>query len=185
MGFLAWLHYASRIVLLFFYRLRRFRLVKAQSAIVCPHIVEIRVIFISPRSCDRRLCAIVIRVRTPSTFIAAMKPSTVRCAITNELLRRRKQTACDNTIRYRPDHLNHVELLSVTFEEILADTTHLETDKQLPQVHAHVSTAGQGCSAEATGVQSNASDKITPTSRPARVFGTHTVLNIGCLLTKA
>jgi hypothetical protein len=180
MGYLVWLYYTFRTVLLFFDRLRRFRLVKAQSAIVCSHVVELRVIFISPR--HRRLCAIVIRVRTLSTFIAAMKTSTVRCAITNELLRRRKQTACDNTTRPRPDHLKHVELLSVTFEEILSDTTAPETDQQLPQVHAHLSTAGQGCSAEATGVQSNASDKIsTPASRSARVLEARIVSVLGSL----
>ena len=166
MGFLACLHYAFWAVLLFFCRLKTFRLVKAQSAIVCLHVVEIRVIFTSPRlASSRRLCAIVIRVRTPSTFIVAMKPSTVaRCAIANELLRRKKQTACDNTTRPRPDHLSQIGLLSVTFEETLAEITHLDSTEQLTEGHTHhliTSTAGHGGSGETTGVHLNASDKTS------------------------
>jgi hypothetical protein len=181
MGILAWLHYTFRAVLLLFGRLRSFRLVKVQSAIVCLHVVEIRVIFDSRRPSHYRLFAIVTRVRTPSTFIAAMKPSAVaRCATANELLRRRKQTVCDNTTRPRPNHLNHVELLNVAIEEILADTTHLDQNQQLTRVHVHnsiASTAGQSDSAEAIEVPSNASDKISSSaSRSGRLLTAHTLL---------
>jgi hypothetical protein len=177
MGLITWLHYALRAILIVFSRLRVLRLVKVDSTIVCWHVVEIRVIFNLPRQpSDRRLCAIVIRVRTPSAFIAAMKPSTVaRCAIANELLHRRKQTVCDDTTRPSPSH--HVELLSITFEEIVAERTHLEQKWQWTGRHAYsviASPVERGDSSGATGAEVKASGKIsTLASRSDRAQKTH------------
>ncbi|KAJ4373229.1 hypothetical protein N0V83_003522 [Neocucurbitaria cava] len=56
-----------------------------------------------------------------------MKPLTItRCAVANEILRRRKQMESDNTHRPQLHHEQRADLISISFEDIPAATTRRE-----------------------------------------------------------
>jgi hypothetical protein len=141
---------------------------RVDPAFVCCHVFMIRVILASQRQpYNRRSRRIVVCARAPSRLIAIMKPSTVaRCIVVNEYLRRRNQPPCNATTRIRLSH--HVDLLSVTFEQIPGEPQ-LEVKGQIPSNHGQllVSSAANGNSdADTFSVRSIALEKInTSTSK--------------------
>lgn len=158
MGLFVWLHYAFRAILLLFGRLQAFRFVKVHSAVVCWHIIELRVIFTSSRHpSDRHPRTLVISVRTPSALIAAMKPLTVaRCAIVNELLRRKEQTIAENFTHPRP---LHTKLLTVAFEEVVADA--IQTESKETDCSLVTSAVKQVFGAETADLRSNTLERLS------------------------
>jgi len=163
MQYIVWLHYALRILLILFDRLKSLGLVRVELAFVCCHVFLIRVILTRPQHPPHhRLRAIVICVRTLSRLIAIMKPSTVaRCAIVNEYLRRRKQPSCDAANRTRPEH--QAELSSTAIERKPdKQTTEVQAQPALNPVQSLVtSTANERCDTVAVGVRTIALDKIS------------------------
>ncbi|CAO2652443.1 Nn.00g007260.m01.CDS01 [Neocucurbitaria sp. VM-36] len=129
MEYIARLHYAYRSLLLLFDHLKSSKLVKTECALVCCHVVELRVIFTTlqqpPNHC---LHAVTLRVRIPTALAALaaiMKPLTItRCTIANEILRRRKQMECDNTHRPHLPSEQRTDLISISFEDTPAAKTH-------------------------------------------------------------
>jgi hypothetical protein len=153
-------------LLLFLDRLRVSRLVRAESTIVCCH-VELRVIFTSlRRPFNLRLRAVVIRVRIPSALIASMKPSTIaRCAIANELLRRKNQTPCDKIVCPGSTSKHHINLLSISVEQLPVSEAR-SGKKQQRALEELPSTVQHGSSLDTTNVQTGApANPSTPKSK--------------------
>ena len=128
---------------------------KVESAIVCCHMVLLRLAISSPQQPPRlRLHAIVICVRTPSKRIALMKPSTVaRCAVANEVLRRRYPPVCDKTTRPGLEH--RFELMSGLFEHTQTPETQGEQERHPATSYTQslgLKTVGERCDAKTTDV---------------------------------
>ena len=155
MGYIACLNYAFRICLLFFRHLWVFKIMKVESAVVCCHMFLIRLVINSPRQPPGlRLRAVAICVRTPSRLIALMKPSTAaRCALANEILRRRYTPVCDKTTRPGLEH--RFELMSVFFEHPQTLEKHGKQDRHRATSCTQslgLKTVGERCNAKTTGV---------------------------------
>ena len=170
MVYIVWLHYALRILLIIFDRLKSLGLVRVGPAIVRCHVFLIRVILTRPQQPPHhRLRAIVICVRTLSRLIAIMKPSTVACcAIANEYLRRIKQPSCDAANRTRPEH--QVELFSTAIEQTSDNqTTEAQAQPALNHVQSLVtSTANERCDTVAVSLRTIALDKISAAPSKSR-----------------
>ena len=133
MGCITSFHFTIRLFLLILYRLRSVRLARVELAVVCCHVVLLRVILTSsqqPPGRHRR--AIVICVRNSLVYKAFMKALTVaRCATVNEILRRRRQAVCDNAIHTRT--VRRFALCSIAFEHTALEEPHPDKSHRQPK----------------------------------------------------